>query len=462
MDLSQNLNVQLSQKLTLSHEMLQSLDLIQLPILDLKEKIQQEVLENPALEIGDKENFQNIEKIEDVFNEKENYFEDSSSAELNVGIAKNPSNLDLKRQFLEGAITRQESLHDMLLWQFHLLELTEEQITMGETIISLIDENGFFNHELGPLFPTGVEQAQDILEIIQTFDPPGIASKDVREALLYQIESLKEDDIDQTAYTIVKDYFDLLLERKDAQIARELKIKIDEVKSAFAFIGRFEPYPGREYDSAGIDYIIPDAYVYKKEEELIVEINDEILPSLTISKYMEKIADDVKNKKKIDEQRKYISDKVHNAKRFLYMIQQRHNSLFKVVLAIAHFQKDFFFKGPKHLSPLNMKQVATEVGLAESTISRLASSKYIQTEWGIHEIKYFFTNSISGMTGAEGTSAESVREEIKEIILAHDGKKISDQKITDKLNEKGIKIARRTVAKYRKMLKILPSHQRNI
>ncbi|MCG8569364.1 MAG: RNA polymerase factor sigma-54 [Spirochaetes bacterium] len=465
MDLKQNINVSLQQKLTLSHEMLQSLEMIQLPILDLKEKINQEVLENPALEIlneGKYEDHQNIDRLESSFNvnEREKYFEDSSSATVsNIG---EKSNVDTKRQFLEGAISRSETLHDILFWQLHLLDLPEREREIGETMIQLIDENGFFKEDLEKLFEKDLDKAADVLELIQTFDPPGVGSANIQEALLFQIESLPKDKIDPVAYEIVTNYFDLMVQRKDSQITKNMNIKIEEVKTALSFIGQFEPYPGRVYDSSRVDYITPDAYVYKNKDELIVEINDEVIPSLTISKYMQKIAAEVKNKKRLDKQKKYVSDKVYQAKRFIQIIRHRNESLFRLVLALSESQRDFFFNGPKHLRPLTMKQIADEIGLAESTISRLAASKYIQTEWGIHEIRYFFTNAITASGESNGKSAESVREIIKEIIEVNDGKKISDQKISDILAERGIKIARRTVTKYRKMLNILPSHQRNI
>lgn len=464
MKLSQGVNLQLSQKLTLSHEMLQSLELIQLPILELKERIEQEVLENPALEMIEKpknDDSQNLDKIEETFNVKDNYFEDSSSAEIDTGYSGTSSPLDLKRQFLEGAISRSETLHDKLLWQLRLLEIDEKKKEIGETIIRFIDENGFFKEELEELFKENSEEAREVLELIQNFDPPGIASKGIREALLYQLESLTEDRFNELAYIIIRDHFDTMLARRDSQLAKELKVKSSELKEAFEFLGHFEPYPGRVYDSSRVDYITPDAFIYRADNELVVEINEDILPSLTVSGYMQKISEEVKRKKKLTEQKKYISEKVNNAKKFINIIKHRHQSLFRVVLAIVKFQEKFFHKGPKSLVPLTMKQVGEEVGLAESTISRLASSKFIQTEWGIHEIKYFFTNSVGSQSeGGDVKSAEGVREMIKEIIEANEGKKISDQKIADILKNRGITIARRTVAKYRKMLNILPSHQR--
>lgn len=446
MKITQNLNVKLTQKLNLSHELLQSLELIQLPIVDLRERIEREVMENPALEI--------IEKKERSTYKDEPF--------LSRKFARNGSDDD-KRSFIELTATRKEGLHEKLLWQLNLAELSDEKKEIGETIIQCVDSDGFFKGDLEELFPGKSDAAAEVLEYIQTFEPDGVASRDVREALLYQIESLPADLIDKNAYEIVKNHFDLMLERKDAQISKILKITLPEIKTAFEFISQFELFPGRSCDSADDGYIIPDAYVYYKEGDVVVDINDEIIPSLTVSKYLEDLSDKLKLAKTTPkEERKYVTEKVKDAKSFIGMIDHRKKSLYRVVLAVSRFQKNFFEKGPKFLVPLTMKMVAEKVGLAESTVSRLSSSKYIQTDWGLHELKYFFTNSISKEGNGDSVSSEVVREMIKEIVENNKDNKISDQKISDILQNRGINIARRTVAKYRKILNILPSSKRNI
>jgi RNA polymerase sigma-54 factor len=466
LNLSQGLQTQLAQKLTLSREMLQSLELIQMPLLELRERIDKEILENPALEIDEKKNEQkseeeNFEIIENSFSEEANYFEDSSSAEISTGVSPSTSSADLKRQFLEGAISHKETLTDHLMWQLNLSHLDEKKKAIGETIISLIDPDGFFKEKVEEVFPGDIEEAKDVLETIQLFDPPGIAAEGIKESLLFQLESFSEDKINRNSYKIVKDHFDLMIARKDNIIAKILKITPEEVKEAFIFLGQFDPYPGRRYFSEESKYIIPDAKVLRRDNELVVEINDDILPSLTINAYMNKIANEVKRKRLLPDQKKYVVEKVGEAKRFIQIVRHRKQSLFRLVLAIVKNQEEFFFKGPKYIRPLTMREAAAEIGLSESTISRLASSKYIQTEWGIHEIKYFFSNSINRKGGDNEQSSESVREIIKEIISKEEGTKITDQKIVDILENRGIKIARRTVSKYRKILNILPSHHRN-
>lgn len=464
MKLSQNLRLQLKQKLSLSQEMLISLELIQLPLLDLRERIEKEILENPALEINEKKNKdeQAYETIEEEFTKEENTnFLDSSSADINTGMSPTSSTTDLKRQFLEGVVSHTETLYDHLVSQLQVQNLSDEHKKLGMIIISLINDDGFFKENIEEIFSEAeMKIALDVLEIIQLFDPPGIGSSNVKEALLFQIESMKNEEVDKHAYNILKDHFDLMVKRKDNEIAKKLRITPDEVKTAFEFISQLNPYPGRNFSSTQTKYIIPDAYVYKREGSLVVEMNEDILPSLTINKYIDKIAKESQKKKKINQEQKYVVEKLRNAHQFMGLINYRKKSLFKLVLILVKMQEDFFHKGPKSLRPLTMKQVAEEIGLSESTISRLASSKYIQTEWGIHEIKYFFSTSISSNNGNDNTSSQSVKELIKEIFLNEKDNKISDQKIAEILQNKGIKIARRTVAKYRKTLNILPSHQR--
>ena len=455
MNLSQHLSQQLTQKLSLSKEMLVALELIQLPLLDLRERIEKEKeFENQANE--------NIEKIEDSFTEEPNYFEDSSSADITTGVSSNSDGSDSKRQFLEGAISHKENLYDHLMWQLNMSDLNEEKKRIGEVIISLIDPDGFFKENLEEVFPQESKIAKDVLESIQLFDPLGVASSGIKEALLFQIQSSPEDKLNRNGYNIVIHYFDLMLERKDALIMKNLRINQEELKKAYEFLSGFDLYPGRKYSNEETKYIIPDAQIYKRDNELLVEINDDILPHLTVTAYMNKIAKEVRRKKNLDEQKKYIVEKVGTAKKFIKTIKHRKRSLFRLILAIVKEQEEFFHKGPKHLKPLTMKIVAEEIGLSESTISRLASSKYIQTEWGIHEIKYFFSSSSSRTGDIDAQSSESVREIIKEIILSEKSGKITDQKISEILENRGIKIARRTVSKYRKILNILPSSKRGL
>lgn len=464
MKISNELNLRLSQKLVLSQNLLLSLKLIQMPLMELREKIESELLENPALELKERtKKDKDIDDLEFSLVDQNSRFEDNYQQDDYLSKSYASESSDLNRQFLEGAISVSPNLYEYLVSQLDCQNLTEKEKEIGKIIISQIDRDGFFKESLEDMFKgEDLDIARDVLEIIQLFDPPGIASKDMREALIFQIESMTRENINEVAYRIVLDHFDLLVDRKDREIMKILKINKDELKKAIEFIGQLNPFPGRELASDDIKYIVPDAYVYRKDGEIVVEMNDDILPSLTINGYLKKIADEVKKKRKISEDQRYVSNKIKDAYQFIRLVNYRNQSLFKLVLAIADNQKEFFYNGPKYLKPLSMKIVAEQLGLSESTISRLASSKYIQTEWGIHEIKYFFTTAVGKEDGGEVKSSQSIREMIKEILEKEKDKKISDQKIVEILEEKGVKIARRTVAKYRKMLNILPSHKRGI
>ena len=462
MKATQGFSLGIKQKLSLSRNMLLSLELIQMPLLDLKDKIEKEMLENPALEII--ENKKGEEQSFDDF--KENSSRDDDGIVNLSGLGESRGSLgvsaaDSKRQFLEGTISYDVTLYDHLAWQLNCQDLTKEQKEIGIEIISLIDADGFLKTKLEDVFSGNeLSVAKCVLEIIQLLDPPGVAMYGVKEALLFQVESMKNAEVNKIAYEILKDHFNLMINRKDNLIAKKMKIDIEEVKHALGFLSPFNPYPGREFSSNKVRYIIPDAFVYKKDNSLVVEMNEDVLPVLTISKNITKIAKDSKGNKKLAEQRKYVTNKVYEANQLIKMVDYRNASLLKLILILVDAQNDFFMKGPKYLKPLTMKTVAEIIDLSESTISRLSSSKYVQTGWGIHEIKYFFSNSIRIDKGIQEKSAEGVRAIIKEIFSQESNKKISDQEIVKMLQNKGIKIARRTVAKYRMILNIPSSHQR--
>jgi RNA polymerase sigma-54 factor len=459
--LSQQLSTQLSQKLALSQEMLVSLELIQLPLVELRDRIQTEILENPALEINEKKlknSERDIDKLENAFNEEPSYFEDSSSAEIRV--SRTGGTEDLKRKYLEGVVASSHTLQDHLIEQLDVHPLSDRQKEIARTLITLIDDNGFLTHSLEELYEGDeVGVAVDILELIQMLDPPGIAQRDMQGALLFQLESLPETRINSLALDMLRKHFDLLMKRKDKDLATKLRATPAEMEAVLEHLAQCNPFPGRVYSSAKTRYVIPDARVLKKDGELEIKLNEEIIPELTVNNYMKSVAAKFKYKKKTNDEEKYVSENIQKARRFISTLKHRKKSLFRLLVAVVHKQRDFFLKGPKFIKPLTMKQVAEELDLAESTISRLASSKYIQTEYGVHDFKYFFTNALPATGGDK--SAESIREMIKEILENEDsGKHISDQKIADMLEKRGVKIARRTVAKYRKLLNILPSHER--
>ncbi len=467
MNLNQNVNVQLTQKLTLSPELLQSLEIMQLPLVELIDKINEELEINPALEVDETSAEQpretkDIDSIEDTFFGEQDFFMDSSSAAIDTGYSSETSESDQQNSFLEGAISSKTTLKEYLTDQLEAINYSDKEMEIGLSIISDITPDGFYPFRIKDIFPKNEQKlASDILDRIQMFDPPGIASYNVQEALLFQLESSPQRKLNRNAYIIVKQYFDLLCQRKDTVLARELGISPDAVKRAIKFISKFNPYPGRIFSSDETLYITPDVYVRVKDGELNVEINDSMIPPLIVSKTYERMLEQSKKNKANKEESKFLSEKVFKAKQFIGNIKYRNTSLYKLTMCLVNEQKQFFYMGPKYLKPFTMTQASEAIGLSESTVSRLAASKYIQTEWGLKPVKYFFTNAANKNTTSDHSS-EYVRQLIKEIIEADEKGTISDQAITDALKNKGVNISRRTVNKYRNQMDIQASHKRNI
>lgn len=467
MELNQNLNVKLTQKLLLSQELLQSLEILQLPLTDLVAKINEELENNPVLEIDEAENRsaetdQDIDNIEDIFFGEQDLFADTSSAEIDTGINTDTDESDTHSLYLERAISSKTTLSEHLMNQLDILDLTDQEKEIGQTIISNINADGFFPYRVAEIFPRKQQKkAADILDRIQMFDPPGVASYDVREAILFQIESSPQKTFNRDAYILVKDYFDLMISRKDTAMAHELGVTPAQLKRILSYIGQFNPYPGRLYDSDETQYITPDVYVIREDGELSVQINDNLIPPLIVNKAYERMSKKRKKYSRMNKEQKYVRDKIIQAKQFIKSIQYRNKSLYKLAIVIVNEQKEFFYLGPKYLKPFTMAQAAELIGLSESSVSRLASSKYMQTEWGLRQIKYFFSNT-AGKTDDSGKSAEYVRHLIREMIESNKSKKLSDQAIADALKNKNINISRRTVNKYRHQMDIDSSALRKL
>ena len=445
------------QRLKMSPQLYQSIQLMALPIQDLQLKISEEVEKNPALELVEDNKTLSLDDIPNKKNEDFDPFENTSDP----GYQRTAeSGEDTKRKFLEGAVYRKESLQDHLLWQLHVTVLSDREMEIGELLIRNLDKSGF--HLENP--ETLVKQEdRDILEhmihIIQEFDPIGVCVVDHRESLLVQAHL--RDDIPAGIDRLLTDFMELLEKGKYNEIIRQMKITRDDWEDMLNFLQSLNPYPGGDYSDASYNYVIPDLIIRKKEGEFVIILNDEEIPVMRINSFFEEIQDggSAADDKKV---KQFVNGRVRDARWFINSINQRNQTLLKTATAILEFQRDFFRKGPKYLNPLTLKDVAGEIGVHEATVSRITTNKYVQTEWGIYELKYFFTNSISG-AGSSGSkfSKEGVKEVIKEILAENTGeKKLSDQKISDLLSKRGINIARRTVAKYRKELDIHSSFRR--
>ncbi len=439
-------------------QLYQSIKMMAMPIQDLRNAIREELEKNPALEIVEDKSTVSWDDIKSESTEDRiDYFDDSS--DVGYSNYQPGSNEDSKRKFIEGALSRPESLHEHLMWQLRVQPLSEEEFSIGELLIRNLDDNGFHIEPPETLVEKEqIETMKRVMKIIQTFDPVGVCTKDYREALLVQIEN--HPDPYPGSYEVVKDYMDLLEKGKYKEIAKKMGIREKEVKKILDFIRTLEPMPGRNYSADTTRYVVPDVLIKHQEGEFIIVINDEEIPVLRVNPFYEKLEESEEAKgKKI---KQFVKTNVQNARWFIRSINQRNETLFKVCKAIVEFQRDFFLKGPKYLAPLTLKDIANEIGVHEATVSRITNGKYVETEWGIFELKYFFSNSVSG-TNPDGVkySKEAVKEIIREII-EQEGvkKKLSDQKISEILAKRGIKIARRTVNKYRKELQIESSSRR--
>jgi RNA polymerase sigma-54 factor len=361
---------------------------------------------------------------------------------------------------IEQTYSRRTSLTEHLLAQLNMAGLPEEEELVGALIIGNLDPDGYLKdpplEDIAQEVGIPMETAEAVLRRIQRFDPVGCACRSLMECLLCQASVLGIDD--EVLVQMLTEHLPDLEKRNFAKIARDLKIDVEEVYEAAKDIQRLDPRPGREYSSEEPHYITADVYIHKVGDQYFVQVNDDGLPKLKISNYY------LNTMKQKDDKaaKEYVQERLRSAKWLIDSIQQRQRTIVKVTESILKFQREFFDKGINYLKPLILRDVAEDINMHESTISRATSNKYVQTPQGLFELKYFFNAGISKEDGSEDIASEAVKRLIKQLISSEDPKKpYSDQKIVELLKEKQkIDIARRTVAKYREQLGILPSAQR--
>jgi RNA polymerase sigma-54 factor len=383
-----------------------------------------------------------------------------------------------------------DHLHDQLT----LLRLTERELLLGEEIIGNVSDEGYLVCDLEEtvvnlnnfiadagefegLEPYGMEEAEQMLRVIQAFDPPGIAARDLRECILLQlrdnvvselIQETGESDPDvaeierrlaaSLAFRIVRDYFDQLINHRWSEISKELSITPRDVQDAADEVAKLDPKPGLKYGSGGDNYIIPDLIVEKIEGEYLVFLNDTSLPRLKLSRAYRDIAKD--KKKFVGENKEFISNKLNSANWMIQAIEQRRQTMLKVMNYIVDRQRDFFEKGVQFLKPLTLREVAEVISMHESTVSRVTNEKFVQTPRGVLPLKFFFSSGLSTADG-EDVSARGIKDQIQKLVQNEDPKHpLTDQAIVNILKESGVQIARRTVAKYRDQLGVLSARMR--
>lgn len=451
--LSQKTGLSQEQRLKLSPQLFQSIQLMALPIQDLQQKIQEEVERNPALEIlrepGDTSQLeQSKERNEQDFDP----FENSSDPGYTRGFTGDE---DSHRKFLEGALYREETLTDILMEQLHMEKLSPREQEIGEYLIQNLNDDGFHLVDPHQLINKGEEPLlEKLLTLIRRFEPSGCATSDYTESLI--VQSSMRRDAPEGVEDFIINQLPLVQKGKTDELKSRLKMDDEDLENMILFIKTLNPFPGRSYSRDNPRYVIPDLKVRNEEGELRLYFNDELIPRLGISDWFSNLQDAKKENK---ETRQYVSARLREAQWFLGSLRQRNETLLKTARVILERQREFFYSGTKALKPLTLKDVADEINVHETTVSRITSNKYIQTEWGIFELKYFFSGSVSGTAGSE-MSREAVKETIREILSESGDKKLSDQKIADLLATRGITVARRTVAKYRGELDIDSSFRR--
>lgn len=445
------------QQLKMNPQLFQSIQLMALPVQELKFRIEEELQANPALEVVEDNTTVSIEESEASGDSGEyDFFEDSSDPGYTQS-GYDDEATENKHRFMEGALAKPESLHEHLLWQLRLQPINPQEFEIGEALILNLDDNGFYREPVDALFDEpDMQTIERLIAMIRGFEPVGTCVSGYKESLLVQAaaDPARPGTVDQ----IIEHHLELLDRGKHDEIARKLKVDVTDVESGREFIRGLTPFPGRLFSSEKPTYVIPDLMIVMREGQFVIIMNDEEIPVLGVS-------DSFTGMAKADADRdvkRFVKAKVKDARWFIHSIRQRNETLLKTATAIIEFQRDFFLRGPKYLVPLTLKDIAGEVGVHEATISRITNGKYVQTESGIFELKYFFTNSISG-AGSSGSrfSKEGVKQVIKEILEEEAAARhLSDQGIADLLEQRGIKIARRTVAKYRKELDISSSYRR--
>jgi RNA polymerase sigma-54 factor len=470
----------LAQQLVMTPQLQQAIKLLQLSRIELEELISKELQENPALEEGPEGERpeekvageeQTVETLEQPVVNRElsaadkigtldwqEYMESHSNSVHGSLTAEASREEDDGPPSWENTLTKKSSLEDHLVWQLRLSRLTEREEAIGAYIIGNLDENGYLAlplEEVCQVSGAAPEEAEAVLRKIQFFDPVGVAARDLRECLLVQLENL--DLGGSLAARIVSEHLPQLETRRYEKLARELGATVDEVAAAAHLIASLEPRPARGYEEEEVRTIIPDVSVEKVGDEYVVFLNDDGAPRLRVSSLYRRLASQEGGEA---DARQYLQEKLRAAAWLIKSIQQRQQTLYRVTQSIFKFQRDFLELGVGNLRPMVLKNVADDIGMHESTVSRATANKYVHTAQGLFELKYFFQSGLKAGNGEE-VASESVKDKIRSIILAEDPTKpYSDQHIAGILGQQAIDIARRTVAKYREAMGILPSSRR--
>ena len=489
-------SAQLRQDMRINPRLYQAMELLYMPLLDLEQHLKEQMAENPFLEMQDADDGKEVELKEDTLDEPMGDDQVDWEEILLDGFEVGGHRQQYEhREFFEPTPVEAQDLHDHLLGQLTLLSISEREVRLGEEIIGNIDDDGMFacepneclkgiNDWLEEVRPGVQAKAEEItdegarmrelaeieivfrmyelkevdhmLSVIQGFDPPGVGARNVRESLLIQL--LNRGAKDSLEYRIVDNHFDQLIHRHTSDIAKAMGVKPIEVQDAADSISHLDPKPGSKYSTAPEEYVIPDLIVELIDGDYMVFANDTSLPRLRVSQAYREVAKD--KKAFTGENKEFIANKLTAANWMIQAIEQRRQTMLKVMNFIVERQRQFFLRGVQHLKPLTLREVADHIEMHESTVSRVTNKKFVQTPRGVYSLKYFFSSGLSTVSG-DDISARGVQDKIKILVTNEDSQKpLTDQAIVNLLEGEGIKIARRTVAKYRDQLSILPARMR--
>src|SRR5215212_9897607 len=478
-------STQLRQELKINPRLYQAMDLLYMPLLDLQQHLKQELLNNPFLDLVEAEEEDEEEQTEtevtDETPQEEKRGDEIDWEEIlldGFDTAGGRREEHEEREYFEPVTVATRDLSDHLRDQVSLLELDPREMLLADEFIGNIADDGYLatsveevvsslndvvsraaeeaDRDIGDLPLYSVEEAEKMLETVQSLDPPGVAARTLQECLLLQ---LKEAGLQQSLpYRLVHDCFDELIAHRWSEISKRFGISAADVQGAADEIAKLDPKPGLRYSSGSDNYIIPDLIVDKIDGQYHVFLNDANLPRLKLSKTYQEIARD---KKKFDgENKEFISNKLNSANWMIQAIEQRRQTMLKVMNYIVERQKEFFEKGVQFLKPLTLREVAEVINMHESTVSRVTNEKFVQTPRGVLPLKFFFSSGLS-TTAGEDASARSIRAKLEKMVAEENSAKpLTDQQIVHLFQEQGIQIARRTVAKYRDQLGILPARMR--
>ena len=471
----QGLHITQTQSLRITPQIQQAIKLLQMTRMELENSIQKEIIENPILEevhenledsavktegdrrelkesdIGSKENDPGKHEHDD-FN-LDHYYDNTYHHQREYRRAGRKDEL----MNYENVIPVKTTLSDHLIWQIKTSGFNEEEVMIISTLVDYVDDNGYLEKPLDVIArETNIplKDLEEHLPFLQEFDPPGVGARDLKECLLIQAKHLQENTED--IVTLITHHLKHLEQRNYAAVAKVMKQKIEYVKEMCKILEEMDPKPGRIFSTMETQHVIPDIYIYKVGDTYEIVLNDDGIPKLKISNHYRRELERNKNEGTQD----YLKQKIKSANFLIQSIYRRQDTIRRVTESIVKHQKAFFEKGSSHIIPMNLKDIASDISMHESTVSRVTTNKYVHTPKGIFELKYFFSSSIK--TNGKDLSSKSVKIKIKQLIEEENLRSpLSDQKIIDILSKQdGIKIARRTIAKYRELLGILPSSKR--